>query len=290
MRLHALFAFTALAFSSASSVIEDETEEALHLQDDCATAETCHQVSMLQIGGGHRRARVTPLSGTGPRYPLVVHFIRHGDVHNPNDILYGRMPGFHLSEKGFREAEERATALQSAIAFAAKKTGMAQVSAVHHSPMLRTRETAECLTATSNLSALLKEDPELIEVHVPYNGGPKSEVAALNFDLYSHGQENEGFENYQDVLHRVVKFVNILRSSEKHANTQVVAVTHGDIALTARLWAERGLSALRAGGPSKPVYDENAIPYPGHVSIATLVFDDDTVAESPEWINKESPP
>ena len=26
----------------------------------------------------------------------VVHFLRHGEVHNPEKILYGRMPGYHL--------------------------------------------------------------------------------------------------------------------------------------------------------------------------------------------------
>lgn len=228
---------------------------------------------------------VTPLSGTGPRQPLVIHFVRHGDVHNPNDILYGKLPGFHLSEKGFNETEEGAAVLEEAIAAAATTTGISRISSVLHSPMLRTRETAEVLTATSNRSALLKEEPLLVEVYVPYNGGPKAVVAALNYDLYSHGQEDEGYENYQDVLHRVVEFVNTLRASPIHGNTQVVAVTHGDLALTARLWAVRGLAAFMAGGPGKPTYDEKVIPYPDTMSVTTLVFNADPVCEFPEWIN-----
>lgn len=35
----------------------------------------------------------------------VVHVVRHGQVHNPDAILYGRMPGFGLSELGHRMAE-----------------------------------------------------------------------------------------------------------------------------------------------------------------------------------------
>src|SRR6185312_7929963 len=30
----------------------------------------------------------------------VVHLVRHGEVYNPGGILYGRLPGFHLSEEG----------------------------------------------------------------------------------------------------------------------------------------------------------------------------------------------
>ncbi|MGP5658961.1 histidine phosphatase family protein [Corynebacterium falsenii] len=30
----------------------------------------------------------------------IVHLVRHGEVHNPDRILYGRLPGYHLSERG----------------------------------------------------------------------------------------------------------------------------------------------------------------------------------------------
>ena len=29
-----------------------------------------------------------------------VHLVRHGEVHNPDRILYGRLPGYRLSELG----------------------------------------------------------------------------------------------------------------------------------------------------------------------------------------------
>lgn len=35
----------------------------------------------------------------------VVHVVRHGQVHNPNGVLYGRLPGYGLSELGQRMAE-----------------------------------------------------------------------------------------------------------------------------------------------------------------------------------------
>ena len=35
----------------------------------------------------------------------VVHLLRHGEVHNPTGVLYGRLPGYHLSELGLKMAD-----------------------------------------------------------------------------------------------------------------------------------------------------------------------------------------
>jgi broad specificity phosphatase PhoE len=37
--------------------------------------------------------------------PRVVHLVRHGQVYNPDGVLYGRLPGFGLSELGQQMAE-----------------------------------------------------------------------------------------------------------------------------------------------------------------------------------------
>lgn len=34
-----------------------------------------------------------------------MHLVRHGEVHNPDRVLYGRIPGFRLSERGTRMAQ-----------------------------------------------------------------------------------------------------------------------------------------------------------------------------------------
>jgi broad specificity phosphatase PhoE len=43
-------------------------------------------------------------SDSGDR-TTVVHLLRHGEVHNPDGILYGRMAGYNLSELGGRMAD-----------------------------------------------------------------------------------------------------------------------------------------------------------------------------------------
>ena len=41
----------------------------------------------------------------------VVHLLRHGEVHNPQGVLYGRLDGYHLSELGREMAESVAAHL-----------------------------------------------------------------------------------------------------------------------------------------------------------------------------------
>ena len=61
-----------------------------------------------------------------------IHFVRHGEVHNPQKIYYGRLPGFPLSEEGRRQAQAAAHALRAR-----------PLAAIFSSPMQRARETAE---------------------------------------------------------------------------------------------------------------------------------------------------
>ncbi|HQV21412.1 MAG TPA: phosphoglycerate mutase family protein, partial [Gordonia sp. (in: high G+C Gram-positive bacteria)] len=40
----------------------------------------------------------------------VVHMMRHGEVYNPDGVLYGRLPGFRLSDTGRTQARTVAAA------------------------------------------------------------------------------------------------------------------------------------------------------------------------------------
>lgn len=91
----------------------------------------------------------------------TVHLLRHGEVFNPTGILYGRLPGFHLSERG------QAMALRVADVLAA---GGHEVRAVLHSPLERARETA---TPTAERFGLaLQADVRLIEADNAFEGVP----------------------------------------------------------------------------------------------------------------------
>ncbi len=79
-----------------------------------------------------------------------VHLVRHGEVYNPTGVLYGGLPGFHLSEKGRAQADAVADALADR-----------DIVAVIASPLQRAQETAAPIAAKHDLP--VDTDPDLIE-------------------------------------------------------------------------------------------------------------------------------
>jgi broad specificity phosphatase PhoE len=67
----------------------------------------------------------------------TIHLMRHGEVHNPDGVLYGRLPGFRLSERGRAMADMVAEHLAGS-GTAARR----DVVAVIASPLQRAQETA----------------------------------------------------------------------------------------------------------------------------------------------------
>ncbi|MEV4807608.1 histidine phosphatase family protein [Nonomuraea sp. NPDC049421] len=80
----------------------------------------------------------------------VVHLLRHGEVHNPQGVLYGRLPGYHLSETGRLMAET-----------VAKAVGGRDIVALYSSPLERAIETATPLA--DKLGLEIVQDERLIE-------------------------------------------------------------------------------------------------------------------------------
>ena len=83
----------------------------------------------------------------------VVHLVRHGEVANPRGVLYGRIPGYQLSEDGRLMAKAAADFLAGR-----------DVTVLRTSPLERARETAEPMEAQFGLPAVT--DERLIE---PWN-------------------------------------------------------------------------------------------------------------------------
>jgi len=83
----------------------------------------------------------------------VVHLVRHGEVANPDGVLYGRLPGFLLSEDGEMMAKNAASFLAGR-----------DVTLVRSSPLERAVQTAEPIAAQFSLP--IEVDERLIE---PWN-------------------------------------------------------------------------------------------------------------------------
>ncbi len=87
----------------------------------------------------------------------IVHVLRHGEVHNPRGILYGRLPGFRLSVAG--EAQARAVA--SVLADH-------DITHVVASPLQRAQETATPIAEAHKLDIVTDEN--LIEAGNEFEG------------------------------------------------------------------------------------------------------------------------
>jgi broad specificity phosphatase PhoE len=185
----------------------------------------------------------------------TIHLVRHGEVHNPRKVLYGRLPRFHLSANGRRQARETGRFL-----------GDLPLAALFTSPLLRARQTAEEIRGFHPHLAM-RVDSRLNEVRTAYEGLPGDQVDRRNGDIYTG--VSPPFEQPQDIFRRVERFVRRVRA--QYAGQHVVAVSHGDVITFTVLWAKgwellpKNKNRLREAG-----YGAG---YPIHASVTSLAFD-----------------
>jgi broad specificity phosphatase PhoE len=91
-----------------------------------------------------------------------IHLVRHGEVFNPQGVLYGRLPGYGLSSLGHEMAQAAADDL---IDLAGRSR---PVSALVSSPLQRTRQSAEPIARVFTLEASL--DDRVIEPRNRFEG------------------------------------------------------------------------------------------------------------------------
>jgi broad specificity phosphatase PhoE len=92
-----------------------------------------------------------------PEPTTVVHVLRHGEVYNPTGVLYGRLPGYRLSELGVQMAKVAAESLQGH-----------DVTYLAASPLERAQQTAEPFAALFKLP--VETDARLIESRNSFEG------------------------------------------------------------------------------------------------------------------------
>lgn len=171
----------------------------------------------------------------------TIHFVRHGEVDNPNHVLYERLSGFHLSARGVRMAQATAK-------YIATVPQMRGITAIYSSPLERTRETArEIENALRDIadSAYVKAhcdedsaqsqesdiilDKRLIEAGNNFRGkrigyGEGALWKNNNWKLVANLWKPSWGESYRSIATRVGDFVR--EQVRKHPGEQIVAVTH----------------------------------------------------------------
>ncbi|MEA2484728.1 MAG: hypothetical protein QOC55_2675 [Thermoleophilaceae bacterium] len=157
----------------------------------------------------------------------TVHLLRHGEVHNPDRILYGRLPGFRLSDDGKRMAVAAAEAVR----------GLDVVEVVS-SPLQRAQETAKPIAAVFDLP--VKIDDRLIEADNAFEGERALEDGAWraprNWQYLRNPFEPSWGEPYTEIAERMLAAVSDVR--DRVRGHEAVCVSHQLPIWTVRRYVE----------------------------------------------------
>jgi broad specificity phosphatase PhoE len=147
----------------------------------------------------------------------VVHLMRHGEVHNPDGILYGRLEGYRLSDLGRRMAETVARHLADH-----------DVTLVVASSLQRAQETAAPVAAAHGLGVCT--DDRVIEAGNLFEGQrvgsmrPSDFAHPRHWRKYGNPLRPSWGEAYADIARRMEAAVADAR--EQARGHEAVVVSH----------------------------------------------------------------
>jgi broad specificity phosphatase PhoE len=162
----------------------------------------------------------------------VVHLVRHGEVFNPEGVLYGRLPGYQLSELGIAQAK-----------LAAEYLAQRDIGYLASSPLERAQQTAAPLAAATGLD--VATDERLVEAGNQLEGKRVAGGKGLfrdpgNWKYFRNPVRPSWGEPYVEIADRVLA---ALRSARDHAaaagdGREAVCVSHQLPIVCARRRAE----------------------------------------------------
>jgi len=146
----------------------------------------------------------------------TIHFVRHGEVHNPEKILYGLQPGWRLSDRGNEMA-----------AVIGEWSTKLDLGAIHSSPLQRAQETVAPIIAKHKLS--LTTDKNLIEASNIFEGkifelgsGVLRHPSSWRY-LYNPWKPSWG-EPYEQLISRMLK--GLFAARDAAGGKDAICVSH----------------------------------------------------------------
>lgn len=150
----------------------------------------------------------------------VLHLVRHGQVENPQKIVYGRQRGWRLSARGRAEAEA-----------VARHLGGRPIARVYTSPLERAVQTATVIAGTCGGEVEPRDDLVEALLCAPWEGLAWREVKrsrSREWARYLFRPLEVGGVD-EDLRALATRMETALRAiAAAHPEQQVVAVSHGD--------------------------------------------------------------
>ncbi|MEV4567479.1 histidine phosphatase family protein [Nonomuraea sp. NPDC049419] len=184
----------------------------------------------------------------------VVHLLRHGEVHNPRGVLYGRLPGYHLSETGRLMAET-----------VAKAVGGRDIVALYSSPLERAIETATPLA--DKLGLEIVQDERLIEAGNLLEGRMVGQGLGVlrnprNYRYFWNPMRPSWGEPYPVIVKRMKSIIDDARAAAR--GHEAVLVSH-----QLPIWA------IRSAAEGRRLWHDPRRRQCALASLTTLTFDGD---------------
>jgi broad specificity phosphatase PhoE len=180
----------------------------------------------------------------------LVHLIRHGEVENPDNLVYAKLPGFGLSELGRAQASQ-----------AARHLGSQPVVAVWSSPLERALETASIIARRFGVPVRVEDTLTEWALLDRWAGTRWDEIDTRfpgELSAYLQHPTDLAFapESLTQMAARITSTIEALAT--RHPEGDVVIISHQDPVQAARLQLSgRDLSKLQEDKP-------------GHASIVTF--------------------
>ncbi|HEY0188659.1 MAG TPA: histidine phosphatase family protein [Cellulomonas sp.] len=152
----------------------------------------------------------------------TLHLMRHGEVHNPTGVLYGRLPGYHLSDRGHAMADRVAEYLAGEL-----DAPRRDITVVVASPLQRAQETAAPLAGAFGLP--VGTDERLLEAENAFEGmtfgvGDGSLRHVRHWPLLRNPLRPSWGEPYREQVARVLGAVDAAREAAR--GHEAVLVSH----------------------------------------------------------------
>ncbi len=160
---------------------------------------------------------------------IKIYLVRHGEVENPQEIIYGRLPNFGLNQFGENQVKKVGGYLKSV---------NAKPEIIFTSPLLRALQTAKIITDFFP-AIKIKKVNLLTEGDLGWQGKKKTDLIKtgiwqIYLDQPSAIKTGEGFEGLQQ---RAVKWLK--QFLKKNTYEEVLVVSHQDIIRSLTLFLEK---------------------------------------------------
>ncbi|MGL4305556.1 MAG: histidine phosphatase family protein [Mycobacteriaceae bacterium] len=192
---------------------------------------------------------------------VVVHLVRHGEVHNPDNVIYGRLPGFGLSARGVQQALEVAEYL-----------AQQDIAVVVSSPLQRAVETAQPLAQRLNLP--LSYDKNLIEWSSRFEGrslkNGRLKLGARELWHMRNPRQPSWGERYDNLVTRMALAID--KAKDQAGSGEVVCFSH-----------ELPISVLRKSVQGEKLWGRSNDRGVAHASVTTFLFSDNRTSQVDYW-------